>query len=420
MNEIKKINIQGPPLWGWQVDAVKQYKVLAPGEILVINKMRQIGASFLMRLFLLDRSLNFPNQFSVYVTVTNSNARKFFNEFREIIKDSPLTDKCNESTLEVKFVNGSQIVFKSAEQRDSLRGYTCKSHSLLIFDEMNFLDNYSIEACLPFCNVYKANILCCSTPTYKRGRFYEWYKLGLENKGGIHTIDARYLDTSMFLTPVQKEQYRLILTPNAYQTEIEGRFLENSQGIFGDYIQNIKIPEDNIPVYFGLDSSGRGSDDAVLVGFNINKEMCLIFINNEPDLLKRNLKFAEVLNSYPNVQGILIESNSMGSTSFDIIKSNCIWKNKMKEFSTSNTSKRKIVENLVAALGKKEITLLDNQKLFDELDSFIEVPLKNGGKTYAADERVANSKDDIVMATCIAAENFLGNISYGQYGMYLF
>ena len=46
-----------------------------------------------------------------------------------------LIKKSNASLLEIEFVNGSIIKFKSAEQGDSIRGETVKHSGILVVDE---------------------------------------------------------------------------------------------------------------------------------------------------------------------------------------------------------------------------------------------------------------------------------------------
>ena len=83
--------------------------------------------------------------------------------------------------------------------------------------------------------------------------------------------------------------------------------------------------------------------------------------------------------------------------------------NILEEFTTTNTSKKDIIENLVSLIGQKQITLMDDPKLDYEFAIFNLVELKNGNYSYAADTKVQNSRDDIVMATAFAAKEFGGN-----------
>ena len=78
----------------------------------------------------------------------------------------------------------------------------------------------------------------------------------------------------------------------------------------------------------------------------------------------------------------------------------------LEEFTTTNATKKDIIENLVANIGKGEITLLDDPKQDYEFAIFQLVELKNGNYSYAADTKVQNSRDDIVMAVAFATKDF--------------
>ena len=109
----------------------------------------------------------------------------------------------------------------------------------------------------------------------------------------------------------------------------------------------------------------------------------------------------------------------MGSTFISVMKRKLLRPSVIEEFTTSNTSKKDIIENLIKLVGKKEITLLPDPKLDYEMGIFQLVELKNSNYTYAADTKVLNSHDDIVMAlamagTCINSTS--GVYSFGSTG----
>ena len=98
-----------------------------------------------------------------------------FNDFMKAIGDSGVVEKANESLLHIRFINKSEILFKSAEQEDALRGYTVSG--LLVLDECAFIPRKVIDILLPTTTVHKASILICSTPLTTDGYFYEMYAL---------------------------------------------------------------------------------------------------------------------------------------------------------------------------------------------------------------------------------------------------
>ena len=400
--------VRGAKLIGWQNDLVREFLNLKKDERLVIKKCRQVGCSFTFAQILFYVAINRPKSTSIYITTTNSAARKFFTDMGEFCKESSLVS-LNSSLLEMTFWNGSIIYFKSSESQ--LRGISCKRGGIMVVDECAFLKSDIWTSILPFTTVSKANTLIASTPWTKRGMYYTFYERALSGDPGYHLIDTRDYDLSYFISEDQREEYRKILSPQAFRTEIDGEFMDSTSGVFGDYQSIYAEPEDKDPVYCGIDFSvSVGGDDTVLTGFNKSKQQCLLYYDNSiADPVQRAEKLADIINNYPSIKKVICETNSMGSTFISIMRRKLKRPNILEEFTTTNSTKKDIIENLVSLIGQKEITLLDDPKQDYEFAIFQLVELKNGNYSYAADTKVQNSKDDIVMATAFAAKCFSGS-----------
>ena len=400
--------VRGAKLISWQNDLVREFLSLKKDERLVIKKCRQVGCSFTFAQILFYVAINRPRSTSIYITTTNSAARKFFTDMGEFCKESSLVSM-NGSLLEMTFWNGSIIYFKSSESQ--LRGISCKRGGIMVVDECAFLKSDIWTSILPFTTVSKANTLIASTPWTKRGMYYTFYERALSGDPGYHLIDTRDYDLSYFISEDQREEYRKILSPQAFRTEIDGEFMDSTSGVFGDYQSIYAEPEDKDPVYCGIDFSvSVGGDDTVLTGFNKSKQQCLLYYDNSiADPVQRAEKLADIINSYPSIKKVVCETNSMGSTFISIMRRKLKRPNILEEFTTTNSTKKDIIENLVSLIGQKEITLLDDPKQDYEFAIFQLVELKNGNYSYAADTKVQNSKDDIVMATAFAAKCFSGS-----------
>lgn len=400
--------VRGAKLIGWQNDLVREFLSLKKDERLVIKKCRQVGCSFTFAQILFYVAINRPRSTSIYITTTNSAARKFFTDMGEFCKESSLVSM-NGSLLEMTFWNGSIIYFKSSESQ--LRGISCKRGGIMVVDECAFLKSDIWTSILPFTTVSKANTLIASTPWTKRGMYYTFYERALSGDPGYHLIDTRDYDLSYFISEDQREEYRKILSPQAFRTEIDGEFMDSTSGVFGDYQSIYVEPEDKDPVYCGIDFSvSVGGDDTVLTGFNKSKQQCLLYYDNSiADPVARAEKLADIINSYPSIKKVICETNSMGSTFISIMRRKLKRPNILEEFTTTNSTKKDIIENLVSLIGQKEITLMDDPKQDYEFAIFQLVELKNGNYSYAADTKVQNSKDDIVMATAFAAKCFSGS-----------
>ena len=404
---------------GWQNDFCHLFTTLTRDETLVVKKSRQVGCSYALTQILFYVAINRPKSVSIYITINNAASRKFFDDMKEMCENSPLIKKLNESTLEIWFWNGSRIYFRSAESK--LRSLSCRKGGILACDECAFLNENIWTQILPFTTVSHANKIVCSTPWSKNGMFFKFCSRALSGDPGYKFIDTKSYDLSAFITEEQKKEYKKILSPQAYLTEIEGEWLDNTNGVFGDYNSLFLEPEDKEPVWCGIDfSSSVGGDDTVLVGFNKENQHCLLYTDNQTaDPVERAEKLAEIINSYPSIKRVVCETNSMGSTFISVMKRKLLRPSVIEEFTTSNTSKKDIIENLIKLVGKKEITLLPDPKLDYEMGIFQLVELKNSNYTYAADTKVLNSHDDIVMALAMAGKcinSTSGVYSFGSTG----
>lgn len=395
----KDIYLKSAKMISWQVDCVTEFEKMEQGDTLIICSQRQVGKSFTCSQILLYTALNNSNSISIYVSPTNDSSRKFFNDIKKMVEDSGLVKKLNESILIIEFINGSQIIFRSAESK--LRGYSCKKGGILVVDEAYYVPADIWEVVLPFTNVDNSKKVFISTPRFKIGFFFDCYKRALMGDKGYHLISVADYDTSMFLSDTQKEEYRRTLSPQAYRSEILGEWLDSGEGLFGDYASVFLVPEDKDPEVVGIDWSNNGGDNTVLSGFNRLHQQCLLdIVTNIEDPVQRAIKIAEIINEHPSIKVVIAETNSIGEVYISILKKHLKRPNILKTFTTTNDSKKRIIEKLIAAIGSKYITLLPNNQLDYEMGVYEMQSLKNGNYTYNG------KKDDCIMATAFAVDNF--------------
>ena len=233
-------------------------------SIHIVKSRRQCGKSLLLCNQLLKESLNFPNKKSYSVSPTLSQSRKLYEDIKGAIGDSLIVRKTNDSRLEITFVNNSIIYFKSAEQRENLRGITVTG--ILCIDEAAFILDDIFYTLLPTVDVHAAPILITSTPKFKQGFFYDFWIKALQKEKNIYCYDVNDYDTSMLLSNEKLEQYRALLPKNQFQTEYLGEFLDGDSLLFGDFKQCIELKnETNEDLFVGIDwGTGAGQDNTAI------------------------------------------------------------------------------------------------------------------------------------------------------------
>lgn len=394
-------DIQFPPLYEWQQDVFDEIKVSeGTSKTLCIKAKRQIGKSILCIVAL--EYFGFKNEGSIgyMVEPTLSQSRRVFKQMVKSLggEDSPVIKSSNSTLLELELFNGSQIIFKSAEQKEALRGATVKN-SILIVDEGAYIDDDIYFILDPIVDATKSLTLIVSTPLFLSGQFYERYKLGRTGNKFVKSFDWSSYDTSALLDEAKKEWYRENMAPLKFRSEILGEFIEEGSYIFGDIGKCVdnKAAANAEPVYGGIDwGAGDGGNSTVLTLISKDRvvkeclrwkdfdSVDLIDVISE-EILKRGLTRVEV------------EKNSIGKVFLDMLKRK-LPAGMLKVFVTTNESKREIIEELVKAFQKGTITIPDDPVLRKQLQHYAQEKTKTGYTYNGAD----GVEDDYVMSLAFA------------------
>lgn len=395
------IKVVEPFLYPWQKDIYDDIKEdNGRGLTYVVKASRQKGKSILAIMSLLYFAFKNTNSIGYMVEPTLSQSRRVFKQMVKAIggEDSPAIKSSNATLLEIEFVNGSQVIFKSAEQKEALRGATVKD-SILIIDEASFIEDDIFYILYPIVDATKSPVLIISTPLFLSGEFYERYKKGREGSKFVKSYDWSEYDTSALLDPEKLEYYRENLSPLKFRSEILGEFIEEGSYIFGDIGKCVdnKAAANAVPVYAGIDwGGGDGGNSTVLTLISKDRVVreCLRWKDFDSvdlvdviaeEITKRGLKRVQV------------EKNSIGKTFYDMLKRK-VPAGMLKLFITTNDSKREIIEELIKAFQKGTITIPDDPTLKKQLQHYAQEKTKTGYTYNGAD----GVEDDYVMSLAFA------------------
>ena len=398
------MKVKYPKLKAWQQEAYN-YIANSPnqGKTLVIKSKRQVGKNFLGTAVLLNYCS--MGKINAILEPSLNQCRRVFKQITKALGRSGLIASCNASTLTIEFLNGAEILFKSAGSGENLRGDTITG--ILIIDEAAFIQDDIIETILPTIDANNANLMIISTPLFTSGFFYEEYISEGLNK---LVLDWNNYDTSEFLSATRLEEYRKKLSPNKFKSEYLGQFITENGLLFNNLQNCIGTPSPNGKVYIGIDfATGSGSDYTAICGINENGEQ--VFIKRVKDMAptKQVDWLADIINSHNTVK-ILAEKNSIGAVYIDMLKKKI--RCPITNWTTTNQSKKDLVTNLQLALENKQITILGDEKMLDELRKYqADVNLRTNVVTYNAS--VGN--DDQVIALMLAWKAYKGTL--GNYNI---
>lgn len=405
----------GYNLFPWQKDIITGI-LTNPHDIHVVKSKRQTGKSITVETILMFFAINKMNSCSIVVSPTLNQGRKLFKEIKKALCNIPIYSNSNASTLEINFTNGSSILFKSAEQDDALRGNTCSG--ILCMDEAVFMKDSTIFECFPFVDANKAPILMTSTPKFRTGVFYDFFKKGLEGENGFHSYDVNDYDTSALLSKERLEMYRKSMAPQIFRSEYLGEFVDAVSELFGD-VERLcggAVHQSNNRTMGidwsngALDKSGNPDETAIAI-LNDFKELEKIdaFADKEP--LEMIEYIVRQIREY-SVKKVVVETNSMGAVYINLLKrkiSELGLRCQVVEFYTSNESKREIIEDLQVNCQNGTIKLIKDNKLLLQMVSYVAERTPTGKVTYNA----SIGHDDEVMALALALHGLkVGNYKY--------
>mgnify|MGYP001065609344 FL=1 len=401
----KVINFTGYKPKPWQ--KVVHDAITAAGPkadaVFVAKSPRQIGKSLLIEMELLRHAMNYKGSVSICVSITFPNCSKIFKELEAGIADTGLMAQCDRQALEITLINGSKIIFKSAQQRESLRGYTIKRGGILCIDEAAYIPDEIFGTILPWTNVHHANTLIVSTPRIKQGTFYEYYTEGLNGSKFIKSFDLSKFDTSEMLSPEKVEMYRRKMSKRQFLTEILGEFSDSGAGVF-DISKDIWLKEpvtNYTDISIGIDwATGSGNDDTVLSGFDLSGRQVMLHRTNQLSPTEQIDWIVDIINRIDRhrIRKIVCERNSIGTVYLDLLKKR-LPGYPIEEFVTSNSSKRDIIERLISRVDNETIKLINDKEQYLQFGGYALEITSSGAVTYNG---LPGVHDDIVLADAFA------------------
>lgn len=392
-----EINI---PWRDYQRDTITSILNSDKGTIHAIKSPRQCGKSTLLEALLLLVTINNRNACSIFVEPTIKQARKVFRELRKAVEGTPICSTANESSLDITFTNGSQILFISGESDiSSLQGYVVKGGGMLFIDEAAFINDDVVFALTPTTDVHRAKIIFASTPRYRTGLFYEYF-INSQHQSNIYSYDWSGFT---LLTDDKLAFYKRTLPDHLFRNYYLGEFTDFGSGVFGNLSNCISSNYDeHSNCVFGIDwSTGSGNDETSITIFNHKKQMVHIDSFNDLDETQTIDKIVQLTSIFKPTK-IQVELNSIGKIFFGLLqkrlKSSGIETN-LIGFNTTNESKNKLVNKFQLAIQSNDVTILNNEKLIYQMNVFESKPTSTGKVTYAASK---NNHDDLVMSTLLA------------------
>lgn len=407
------MTIQFPPLEPWQEDVYEDIKdARGNGKIYLVVSKRQVGKTVLATIVTMSFALGKPNTTVGIIQPTLPQSRRVFKQLLNMLNQTKLVKHSNGTTLEISLLNGSEIIFKSGEQKDALRGMTL---DLLIIDEGAFISDEIYEILFPTVDARQAPILLISTPLFQSGKFYELFKQGIENDEYVKVYDWSTYDTSKYLSNDKLEYYKNTLTEGKFTSEYLGKFIVEGGYVFKNVKKCILRGKNNNPaVVAGIDwGAGDGNDYTVITMLDKDGKMVAQDFFNKLEPTAQIERISKMIANHPSLEQINVEMNSIGTVYYDMLK-NRIKKPILRKFNTTNESKRRIIEQLAKAFLEGTVAVYFEVETMKQLEHYA-MEKTSKGYTYNG---ISGYHDDFVISLALAYDLLpQANMARGKYNI---
>ena len=347
----------------------------------------------------------------LWISPTYSQTSKVQKEIMQAIGGSNIVKNCNYSSNYITLKNGSEIIFRSAEKYDNIRGLTVDYG---ILDEAAFMkEDAWKEAIKPVFLVRGKKVLFISTPKGKNW-FHELYQLARSNDYENYKAYTGSSYDTPYINIEEIEDAKRTLPPNVFQQEYLAKFIDSGGEVFSNLDTNIMPTwgNNNSKIYCGVDL-GKQEDFTVATFMNAQGQVVDIYRANAQEWTQMTREIITRVKRYQAT--VMIEVNSIGDVIFEQVKSQ--WAD-THPFITTSKSKNEIIEGLILDMNENTIGIPDSHTfpaLLSELEVF----------TYEYNPKTRNIRyghpsglhDDCVISLAIANYNRKQNKTLGTYAV---
>lgn len=303
----------------------------------------------------------------------------------------------NETDRLVELPGGGSVQVRSADEPDSLRG---EGLDFLVVDECAFMREAAwTEALRPALSDRQGRAVFISTP---KGRNWFW-QMWRRGKGGDPDWHAWQLPTvtNPFIAPSEVEAARRDLPERVFAQEYEAQFLEDA-GIVFRGVSKVATwqpaePEAGRQYVVGVDW-GKHEDFTVFSVLDaVSKRQVYLDRSNQIDYTLQVGRLRALCDRF-QPGAILAEANSMGEP---LIEKLLDMNLPVQPFTTTNATKKAVIEGLALGIERGDIGLLDDDVQTGELQAYAMERTATGLYRFGAPEGM---HDDTVMALALAWE----------------
>ena len=358
---------------------------------------RQFGKSLLAQNVLLYWLANNANTNGCWISPIYKQARKVFDEMVESCK--PIITKSNKSELSITFINGSTLIFLSAERPDGIRGFSF--HYMVVDESADIKEEAMTASILPTLSVLGRKCLIISTPKGKNWLYQWWLKGNEENPHYISfkgvSLDNPHADKAFI------EECRKSYPTSLFKQEFEAEFADSGNDVFKSLDNAIILTQPTKPrhgsrYYAGIDTAISG-DYCVCVIMDERGRVVETYRHTNRTFEQHANSIIRLLKQY-GVNATNFETNGVGYGLFELINKH----HRLNKWHTTNDNKARGIQNLIYDIEESLIELPNEEwepAFMKEFSAYTYKQNPNGRLVFNAPN---GFHDDCVMATMLANE----------------
>jgi hypothetical protein len=310
----------------------------------------------------------------------------------------PVTLRVNEQEKRIELLTRGVIDFWSLDNPDAARG---RKYALAVIDEAAMVPALAEawqEAIRPTLTDYQGGAWFLSTPK-GRNFFWQLWQRGMDDAKGEWQSWQMPTSANPFIAESEIAAAKDELPERVFQQEYLAQFLEDSGSVFRG-VREVCTASRAAP-YAGVFRMGvdwgQSNDFTVLSVLDVDKrrQVDRDRFNKVDWALQRGRIIA--MQERWKCDRILAEKNSIGGPNIEELRRAGL---PVLAFDTTATTKGPLIESLVLAIEKREITLLNEPNLIGELEAYERTVSKDTGRSkYSAPEGM---HDDEVISVALA------------------
>jgi hypothetical protein len=356
---------------------------------------RQYGKSTLAMLRKVRKLLATPNGNHYWVSPIVPQARVQYERFLNLY--APFISKHNKSHMEARLLNGSWTHYKGSDNPSSLKSDTLTAATL---DECGTMhESVWQESIRPMLAVKKGGCDFIGTPKGKN-----WFYMLTENAKrsdgwGFHHAPS---NRSPFFSQDEFDQIRATTTEQVFRQEYMAEFVEDGSEVFRNFRQCIKgelePPQAGRLYAIGADIA-KHVDWTVITVWDVERRHMVGFERfNQVDWSLIESRIMATSQKY-NRALIRLDATGVGDPVYDRLSRNGAHVTPVR---ITAPVKAHLIESLIMAIEKQEITFPHIPELVNELSIFSASKTASGHIKY---EAPAGYHDDIVLSMALGVHH---------------